>query len=935
MKGNIRTRITFFLLILTAALAVSCQVFTGGDELLFYKEKNPTGQDGGGFYPVDLVDSAKGGNLFRLSFGTSARAAGDLGYNSSQGMGITDNGDGSILLKAVNTSNNAGKIAGSEDGITYFYKEVDKDKNFRLSAEFEVHTFGFSNGKTDLNGQEGFGLMVRDYVPQYPGYTMEELRDATAGGYYTGKDRPDAPGGSGNMVMVGGVKRGARVYWRSGVTDPVGDAVVNPDTVADASKAKFYFMPRELPDYSLWASTRDRPDFPAGETVDKEGNFVPGTIWNLYLEKTNNGYKTRIIPPANKGVKPDGKGSVILGDAYEYELLEPDPDNPLAFAINPDKYYVGFFACRDAMVTVRNIKYEEVSVDDCAPRVDPVPEQVVPTFTITSPETSSTAEYTLYARSNVMGIISVSLNGTKLQSRAGLWTEEKTNASAVPFSLFSVPVDSLKAGDNTFTLAFTPSRDQGRWQNYYGRAYEIVNAAPITRSFTVNRKVFDGDEIWVSPEGRSYNSGTRDNPVDLDTAIAYVKPGQTIVLQNGVYSRLAVIIPRYNDGTETQKKRMIAESRDQVIFDFKTELFREKDVKGIELNGNYWELEGFHVTNTANKVKGMNVGGSYNTVRWVKSYFNGDTGIQIAGSSTEPKALWPSNNRIEFCESFSNMDESREDADGFASKLTSGNGNVFYRCIAHHNADDGWDLFSKKETGAIGAVLLDQCIAYSNGRWLLPGVADGKPYNAEDSTQSGGNGFKMGGEGLPVLHQAVDCLAFNNDADGFTSNSDPAILLTRCTSFNNGRTVEANTVTRPGNFAIYGAGSATTTGLDAVVTQIVSLYTEPFPTSSDRVEIRVPASGYKYDVDQGTVNIYGRTITVEANVENSTPPFTANGKSPFYIFQRAAPGARGTRVQLEGTFLEVDQQSGKYKLNNFMKLKNIIGSVPGAAGLWD
>jgi hypothetical protein len=280
------------------------------------------------------------------------------------------------------------------------------------------------------------------------------------------------------------------------------------------------------------------------------------------------------------------------------------------------------------------------------------------------------------------------------------------------------------------------------------------------------------------------------------------------------------------------------------------------------------------------------------------------------------------------------MDESREDADGFASKLTSGEGNTFFWCIAHHNADDGWDLFSKKESGAIGAVTMDQCIAYSNGRWLLPGYADGAPYNAEDSTHSGGNGFKMGGEGLAVPHLAIDCLSFNNDADGFTSNSDPAILLTRCTSFNNGRTVEANTVTRPGNFAIYGAGSAATTGLDAVVTQIVSLYTDPLPTSSDRVEIRSPISGYKYEAGTGSVNTSGRILTVADNVENSTLPFTTNGTSPFNVFRRASPGAAGTLAPLEGKFIPTDQD-GKYLLNNFMKLKNITGTMPGAAGLWD
>ena len=46
-----------------------------------------------------------------------------------------------------------------------------------------------------------------------------------------------------------------------------------------------------------------------------------------------------------------------------------------------------------------------------------------------------------------------------------------------------------------------------------------------------------------------------------------------------------------------------------------------------------------------------------------------------------------------------NADRAMEDADGFAAKLTTGEGNVFDGCIAAYNADDGWDLFAKAATG--------------------------------------------------------------------------------------------------------------------------------------------------------------------------------------------------------------------------------------------
>lgn len=41
------------------------------------------------------------------------------------------------------------------------------------------------------------------------------------------------------------------------------------------------------------------------------------------------------------------------------------------------------------------------------------------------------------------------------------------------------------------------------------------------------------------------------------------------------------------------------------------------------------------------------------------------------------------------CTSYGNADRGYEDADGFAAKITVGDGNVFDGCIAYNNADDG------------------------------------------------------------------------------------------------------------------------------------------------------------------------------------------------------------------------------------------------------
>ena len=51
-----------------------------------------------------------------------------------------------------------------------------------------------------------------------------------------------------------------------------------------------------------------------------------------------------------------------------------------------------------------------------------------------------------------------------------------------------------------------------------------------------------------------------------------------------------------------------------------------------------------------------------------------------------------------------------ENADGFAVKLHSGEGNYFENCVAEYNSDDGWDCYA-----AHGAVTLVNCQANYNG----------------------------------------------------------------------------------------------------------------------------------------------------------------------------------------------------------------------------
>ena len=124
-------------------------------------------------------------------------------------------------------------------------------------------------------------------------------------------------------------------------------------------------------------------------------------------------------------------------------------------------------------------------------------------------------------------------------------------------------------------------------------------------------------------------------------------------------------------------------------------------------------------------------------------------------------------------------DPSDNNADGFAAKLTCGVGNVFKYCVAAFNADDGWDLFSKTATGPIGEVKIYDSICYGNGFYI---DADGEV----KATAGDGNGFKMGGSGLAVMHEAYNCISFGNKTNGFTNNSDPMGKYIDCMGYNNG-----------------------------------------------------------------------------------------------------------------------------------------------------
>jgi hypothetical protein len=222
-----------------------------------------------------------------------------------------------------------------------------------------------------------------------------------------------------------------------------------------------------------------------------------------------------------------------------------------------------------------------------------------------------------------------------------------------------------------------------------------------------------------------------------------------------------VVIERGNDGTAGARKQLFAYPGETPILNFSA-MAEDSANRGLTVNGSCWHVKGLVVEWAGDN--GIFIGGSYNTIERCITRYNRDTGLQLSRySSSALQSEWPAHNLVLSCESHDNADSDGEDADGFAAKLTSGEGNVFRYCVSHNNIDDGWDMYTKDETGPIGAVTIEYCISYENGT-----LSDGTTHGSGDK-----NGYKLGGEDIPVDHVFRYNLAYDNGKHGITWNRNP------------------------------------------------------------------------------------------------------------------------------------------------------------------
>ena len=271
--------------------------------------------------------------------------------------------------------------------------------------------------------------------------------------------------------------------------------------------------------------------------------------------------------------------------------------------------------------------------------------------------------------------------------------------------------------------------------------------------------------LYVSPNGSASAAGTISSPTTLASAISRVASGGEIFLRGGTYNLSeTVLIAPGNDGTSGNRTLLAAYPGETPVLDFSAQS-ELTTARGLSLNADYWHVYGIVVQKAGDN--GISVGGSNNVIERVVTRNNRDTGLQISRMASDtPQSDWPSNNLVVSSESHDNVDSDGEDADGFAAKLTVGPGNVFRDTVSHNNIDDGWDLYTKPDTGPIGPVTIEHSLAYENGT-----LSNGGQAGAGDR-----NGFKLGGEDIKVNHVVKNSYAVDNGKHGFTFNSNPGSM---------------------------------------------------------------------------------------------------------------------------------------------------------------
>ncbi|MBQ4639178.1 MAG: right-handed parallel beta-helix repeat-containing protein [Clostridia bacterium] len=684
------------------------------------------------------------------------------------------------------TANRIGENASLENGVTLYSCTYDADGNIaKKGGKFvaDAPADGISFYYTTINPQKENFCLTADVHVDYM--------------------NPTPDGQEGFALMVRDTISGSGSYYSNLFSVASSKLRVNGKDTKGVLGSRHYtgIQSNENADLNTVIDTR------VAFTQDTNDLVKQGETYRIQLEKTSFGYVTRQFE-----ILPDGTTGQELY-SYTYYIPAKDPsatsvssykelNDPLCVQ-EAENAYLGLTCARGVNATFSNITFTTSPWKAADWHIQPTT-YINGQYTIKSPGTCAEDTYELVFKTNA--------DGTAVVKMDDVVVEENIPVTANTQVHRQYPI----TGNTIFTVDFTPS------PSFVFSAFEKLASYETKTLYQLVRVRHLGDEdgtIYVSPKGKARNGGTSfENAVDIQTALDYASAGQTILLKADTYSLpgKALTISRGRNGTE-EKCIIITTDGGYATLDFKG------TGKGLTAWGDWWQMEKINICNTAPLEKGMQLSGSHNTLHNMNFYNNGTTGLQLSGTSNETIEMWPAHNTVISCTAMNNGDPGYEDADGFAAKLTCGPGNVFDKCIAAYNADDGWDLFAKAATGPIGKVTIQNSVAYKNGYLMVqPGSRKDNILFAEISCDENGhltftgsdiqaveagngNGFKMGGTNIPGNHQLINSIAYENKSKGIDANSCPDIRVYNSTSFNNGAS----------NVALYTGNASAVTAYEA------------------------------------------------------------------------------------------------------------------------
>ena len=249
-----------------------------------------------------------------------------------------------------------------------------------------------------------------------------------------------------------------------------------------------------------------------------------------------------------------------------------------------------------------------------------------------------------------------------------------------------------------------------------------------------NEMAINSQEVVTQTKSLTAKNSTVTNENALRSAVAAAVPGDVITISGTI--NLTKTLELAKSGTSSSKINLTGGILNCSGL--------ASGSWGVKVNGSYWNITNMTIRNAPDCGLVFQTGG-YNYVYNVSTLSNGDSGLQIYNGGHD--------NYILSCKSNDNYDAANagENADGYACKLSAGKNNVFEKCSANHNSDDGWDLYGQPYT-----VTIKNCTASNNGF----------------GSNGDGNGFKLGSAGQKVAHTVTNNTATNNLAWGYDGNGN-------------------------------------------------------------------------------------------------------------------------------------------------------------------